>query len=174
MKTILVLRHGKSSWESGSDSDHERPLAERGREAAEIVGRLLAGIGQVPDRVLTSSAVRARETIELAAHAGGWSCPVKVVSDFYGASTSTVLARLREEDDDASSVLLAGHEPTWSSLVSELVGGGALRFPTAGLARVDLPIDGWRELQAGRGMLVWFVVPRLIKAMGASYSKRRR
>jgi len=179
MKTILVLRHGKSSWESGSDSDHDRPLAERGREAAGIVGSLLARTGQVPDRVLSSSAVRALETVELAAEAGKWSCPIKVVPDFYGASTEAVLARVREEDDDASSLLLAGHEPTWSALVSELVAGGSLRFPTAALARVDLPIDGWRELQSGRGALVWFLIPRLVKAMGfeakgAGYSKRKR
>jgi len=165
VKTILILRHGKSNWDAGYDSDHDRPLADRGREAAASMGKLLARIGQVPDRVLSSSAVRARDTVELAAAAGDWSCPLEIVSGFYGASTGDVLTRVREEDDAASSLLLAGHEPTWSSLVSELTGGGFLRFPTAAMARVDLQIDSWRELQTDRGALVWFLIPRLLKAM---------
>ena len=166
MKTIILFRHGKSDWDAGYAADHDRPLAKRGRNAAATMGAMLARAGQLPDRVLTSSAVRARETVRLAAEAGSWTCPVEVVPEFYESSPARVLARLREEDDAASSLLLAGHEPTWSTLASELTGGGFLRFPTAAMARIDLEIEGWSHIEQDRGTLVWFLIPRLLKSAG--------
>ena len=166
MKTIIILRHGKSDWNAECGGDHERPLNERGRNAAARMGRLLDRIEQVPDRVLTSSAVRARETVEIAAEAGGWSCPVEVLPEFYASDPTTVVRRIRAEDDSVSSLLIAGHEPTWSTLTAELSGGGWLRFPTAAMARVDLEVESWKDVDAGRGMLVWFLIPRLVAAAG--------
>jgi phosphohistidine phosphatase len=166
VKTVILLRHGKSDWDAGHGSDHDRPLAKRGRSAAARMGAVLARIGQVPERVLTSSAVRARETIDLAAGAGNWTCPVEVVPEFYASSPASVLERVRREDDDVSSLLLAGHEPTWSALASDLMGGGILRFPTAAMARIDLEIASWNAAGTDRGTLVWFLIPRLVKAAG--------
>lgn len=166
MKTLILFRHGKSDWNTDYGEDHDRPLAKRGRNAAARMGAMLSRIEQVPDRVLTSSAVRARETIDLAAEAGGWKCPVAVVPEFYGSSPAAVVARVREEDDALSSLLLVGHEPTWSTLATELTGGGLLRFPTAAMARIDLDLDGWSRLEPAKGTLVWFLVPRLVKALG--------
>ena len=134
--------------------------------AAATIGSVLSQVGQIPDRVLTSSAVRACETVRLAAEAGDWNCPIEVVPDFYGGTPAAVLARVRKENDATSSLLLAGHEPTWSSLASGLIGGGSLRFPTAAMARIDLEVDSWSHVQADGGMLVWLLIPRLIRAMG--------
>ena len=125
-------------------------FAPRGVKAAGNVGRLLTAAGEIPDRVLTSSAVRAHTTVELAVEAGGWKSPVIVVSGFYGSEPDAVIARVRDEDDDAQ----------------ELIGGGMLRFPTAALARIDLDIARWSELQRDRGQLIWFVTPRFVKAAG--------
>jgi phosphohistidine phosphatase len=166
VKTLILLRHAKSDWGAAHDADHERPLAKRGRNAAATMGALLARAGQVPDRVLTSSAVRAQETVRLAVEAGNWECPTEVAPDFYGSSPATVVARVREEDDAAASLLLAGHEPTWSMLASQLMGGGFLRFPTAAMARIDLDIESWSRLEFDKGVLVWFLIPRLIKSLG--------
>ena len=166
MKTIILLRHGKSDCSASYGSDHERPLAPRGEQAAQTIGRLLARVGQIPDRVLTSSAVRARETVELAVAAGDWNCPVQIVPEFYGASPESVIERVRREDDGPSSLLIAGHQPTWSTLAGELMGGGMLRFPTAAMARIDLDIKSWSELDRDRGLLVWFLIPRLLAPAG--------
>jgi phosphohistidine phosphatase len=166
LKTIILFRHGKSDWDTDFGTDHDRPLAKRGRHAAATMGALLARLEQVPDRVLTSSAVRARETVERAAEAGAWPCPILVTPEFYASSPATVLARVREEDDAVASLLLAGHEPTWSALASDLMGGGRLRFPTAAMARIDFEVDSWSRVDADRGVLVWFLIPRLLKATG--------
>ncbi len=166
MKTIILFRHGKSDWNAEYGGDHERPLNERGHDAAKMMGTLLARLDQVPDRVLTSSAVRAQETVKLAALAGSWTCPVEIVPEFYASDPATVLQRIHAEDDAASSLLIAGHEPTWSTLAAGLIGGGWLRFPTAAMARIDLDVDSWGAVDAGKGMLVWFLIPRLVRAAG--------
>jgi phosphohistidine phosphatase len=166
VKTLILLRHGKSNWDSDREADHDRPLARRGRNAAATMGLLLERAGQVPDRALTSSALRARQTLDVAVRSGGWNCPVGIVPEFYASSPGTVLNRLREEDDTASSLIIVGHEPTWSSLVSELTGGGFLRFPTGAMARIDLDIESWSRIDSDRGVMVWFLIPRLMRAAG--------
>jgi len=166
VKTVFVLRHGKSDWQSGYGTDHDRPLAERGIAAAELMGRFLSRNGQEPARVLSSTAVRARSTAELAMAAGQWSCPAEYTDALYGASVSSVIDLLALEDDAIPSLLLVGHQPTWSELIAHLTAGTAVRFPTAALARIDCDIQRWRDVQSGKGTLRWLVTPKLLLQSG--------
>ena len=75
-KKLILFRHAKSDWDSGAASDHARPLARRGVEAARVMGKFLMSAGEVPDQVLCSTAVRAMATVQLAAKAGGWIVPM--------------------------------------------------------------------------------------------------
>jgi len=165
VKTLLLLRHGKSDWTSGV-ADHDRVLAPRGEDAAARVGRFLAELGQVPDRAVSSTAVRARETAEQAAVAGKWSPEIELRSGFYGTGPDELLEWIRQVDDVTNSLLLVGHQPTWSLLAEGLIGGGNLRFPTAAIARIDLHVERWRDVEFGSGELVWFQLPRLLKGIG--------
>lgn len=160
-RTLFVLRHAKSDWNSGVP-DHARPLNKRGRKAAELVGRFLARTEQQPERVLVSSAERARTTVERAMDAGAWDCAVEVTDDLYETSVADVLELLRAQDARVERLMVAGHDPTVGALVALLVGEATLRFPTAGLARLDFEIADWSELREGSGSLAWFVVPRLL------------
>lgn len=162
MKTLILFRHGKSDWSADFGSDHERPINERGVRTARRMGVFLAASEQVPDLVISSSAVRARTTVELAVEAGGWSCPVEVTDDLYGTSTDSVIARLRAGDESAGSILLAGHEPVWSDLTSELIGRAHVRFPTAAMARIDFAAAQWGDIRPGAGTLIWFIPPRVL------------
>ena len=85
MRTLLILRHAKSDWSSSVD-DRERPLAKRGRNAAQAIGRFLTRAGQAPDAVVVSPARRAAETAALAVAAGGWHCTVRTNNLLYGAN----------------------------------------------------------------------------------------
>jgi phosphohistidine phosphatase len=165
VKTLMLLRHGKSDWNVDYDGDHDRPLAPRGIKAAGLIGRYLTAIEQVPDAVLSSSAVRARETVRLAVEAGGWDVSVETTGELYAASPDEVLERVRRFDNAADSLLLAGHEPTWSMLAGALVGDANVRFPTAALARIDLPVSDWSDVAFGRGILTWHVTPKLLKKL---------
>lgn len=159
-KRLLLFRHAKSDWHAGALNDHERPLTKRGREAARVMGRVLAAADQLPDLVVTSSAVRAHTTVELAHEAGGWTCPIETSDALYDTDAASVLEEIRGLPDSADKVLLAGHEPTWSEVASRLIGGGDLRFPTAVLARLDLDVARWRDATFGSGVLVWLLQPK--------------
>ena len=166
MLTLLVLRHGKSDWDASFDSDHERPLAKRGRRAAKLVGEFVSAIDLIPDSVITSSAVRARTTVEIAAEAGSWDCGIRVTDRFYDATPGQVLGEVQAETGSTKTLLIAGHQPTWSAFVTLVIGGGTLRFPTAALACVEFPIENWRQVEPSRGQLAWLVTPKQLKLPG--------
>ena len=166
MKRLYVLRHGKSDWSADFSSDHERPLAARGRKAAALIGHVVSSLGQVPDLVVTSTATRASDTAELAAAAGRWDCPIEREPALYGASTETVLDVIRRRGEDHDRVMLVGHQPTWSELIGRLTGGSAVHFPTAALARLDLALEDWEALHWNSGSLAWLVTPKLLLKAG--------
>lgn len=165
MRELLVMRHAKSDWGAGAETDLERPLADRGRKAAARVGRFLAVVGRVPDLVLSSPAARARETAEIAAVAGEWECAVEIVEALYGEDCEGVIATLTQVPEEQLRVMVVGHEPVWSALVSRLVGGGGIAMPTATVACVSFAERGWAELAPGRGVLEWLVTPELLKGV---------
>ena len=160
MKTVLFFRHAKSDWDADWGTDHERPLASRGRKAAKAMGRLLAETGPLPERIVSSSATRARQTLKRAPKAGQWNAPVRFTDDLYGASPSDLLETICREPDTTEVLMLVGHEPTWSETIEDFVGHDVGHFPTAALARVDLDISSWREAAFGHGTLVWLRRPR--------------
>lgn len=160
-KHLILFRHAKSDWGSGASTDHERPLARRGIEAAGIMGRFLRDAGEIPDKVLSSSATRAITTVQLAARAGGWIVPIETTEALYLPDTDTVLEEIRAVGNGIHRLMLVGHEPTWSELIGELVGGAAVRFPTASMARINFDADSWEWVRPGQGELAWLVKPRL-------------
>lgn len=166
MRELLILRHAKSDWAADYQADHERPLNSRGLQAASLMGRFLHDAGALPDRVIASSAVRAHTTAELLAKAASWEGRVAIEPRLYEASVADVLEVLSGLARDSSEcVLIVGHEPTSSALVQHLT-GATVDFPTAALAAIELPIDGWSEIAEARGALRWLVAPKLLRAIG--------
>jgi len=164
MKHLYLLRHAKSDWGSGFASDHERPLAPRGEQAARSVGRFLTALSGTPDAIVSSSAVRARTTAELAKQEGGWSAEIQTTEDFYGAEPGELLTRVQNGSDSDDWLLVVGHEPTWSETVGLLVGRANIKMVTAALARVDFAIESWRDVEFGGGELAWLMTPKLLVA----------
>lgn len=157
MKTLLILRHAKSSWGNANLSDFERPLNKRGQRDAPRMGRLLADEGLTPDLIITSSAERALTTAELAALGSGYEAELIVSRQLYHADPEDYLALLRANGGAAERVLVVGHNPGIESLVEDLT-GMYQRMPTAALALVRLPIESWAELSgetAGKLAVVW-------------------
>jgi phosphohistidine phosphatase len=163
-RSIVLLRHGKSDRAADGEPDLTRPLAPRGSRNAAAVGRLLSLVDEIPDLVLCSPATRARQTADLAAEAGKWSCPLEVCDELYLSALDPVMELIRRQLDSVDSVMVVGHEPTSSDLIAELVGGGSHRMATAGLARVELDVARWRQVAAGSGRLSWLLPSRLLEA----------
>ena len=158
MKRLILFRHGKSDWHAPHGSDHERPLNRRGVESAEMMGRLLARAGLAPDHACTSSAVRARTTLDLAHSAGSWQCPIEVTDALYGTTGREAMTVATHAPADAQSLMLVGHEPTWSQLAHHLT-GGFVTVKTATVIGIDLPIDSWHHADT-RGSLAFVFQPR--------------
>ncbi|MEM1125546.1 MAG: histidine phosphatase family protein [Bacteroidota bacterium] len=162
MKTVLLFRHGKSDWEADYGNDHERPLAKRGRKAANKMGRWLAQVGPMPDRVLTSTALRAQDTVARAAQAGGWTVPIEPDPALYLAAPAYLIRVMRSMPDEVETLMLVGHEPGWSETVEALMGGGSVRFPTAALAHLVCHVDRWEAVTPGCATLHALVIPRAL------------
>lgn len=171
MKTMLWMRHGKSDWNAGYGADHERPLATRGVKAAKAMGAALERADLLPDFVLSSTAVRARTTAELALGAvrdarPGWDVTTRHERGLYDGGVARVLDLVRETPDEADraveTLLVAGHEPTWSTAVSRLIGGGEVRMVTAAVACIVSDAERWRDVKADRCRLLWFLPPKLL------------
>jgi phosphohistidine phosphatase len=161
-KRLILFRHGKSDWDASFSRDHDRPLAPRGIKAAKAMGKFLAAAQAVPDSVVTSSAVRAQRTIDLAMAAGNWSCSVRVTDDLYDADVNTVLAVIHQEPDERDSLMLVGHQPTWSDTVAHLLGGGMVSVPTAAMVCLEFEVISWNQVGHGRGVLLWLLPPKLL------------
>lgn len=131
--------------------------------AAVNMGRLLANSGQLPELIISSTAVRARQTLEQASRAGAWNIETSFKRELYGASAEKVLALLKRQPQHIGSILLIGHEPTWSSLTALLTGGSPPRFPTAAMARIDFNIHDWLDTAPGAGQLRWLLQPNFFK-----------
>lgn len=167
MKTLLLLRHAKSSWENPSVGDFDRPLNERGRKAAPKVGRFLVESELVPDRVVCSPAQRTRET--WTAVQSELDGPREATFDqaIYLGAPDTLLEIAKSQPDDADTVMLIGHNPGVEALAGWLAGEGSpeaierlsLKFPTAGLAILEFEVDHWVELDREVGTLRAFVSP---------------
>ncbi len=164
MKSLILFRHAKSDWDGEVGHDSERALAGRGKKAAKVMGLYLAGISQIPDAAICSSARRAVDTLELASQAGGWKSSRRITDSLYEAHPADILNEIRKEPDSTETLLIVGHEPAMSETLAALTGARA-RFPTACMARVDLGIDRWRDAQLGAGQLAWLVGPKLISAL---------
>lgn len=121
MKMLLVMRHAKSDWSADYDSDHDRPLNQRGVRSARLIGRLIASRSLVPDVVVSSTANRARSTAEHAIESGSWGSRFDLEESLYSSGVNGILDVARERLE-AESLMLVGHQPTWSMLVADLTG----------------------------------------------------
>lgn len=159
MKTLLLLRHAKSSWNDPSQRDFDRPLNDRGKRDAPRMGRALADRGPAPDLIVSSPAVRAKQTVEAVISAAGFTAPLQFDESIYEASLGELMRVVRNLPDNSSAVLMVGHNPGFEGLVYRLSGANE-RMTTAALAAIEFQIDRWQAVEDGQGKLLWVLIPR--------------
>lgn len=157
-RRLLLLRHAKSNWEDPALPDHKRPLAPRGERDAPRMGAELARRGRVPDRVLVSSARRARQTADRFLPAAGVDPEIQeVIPELYAASPVTLQRLLSAVPGAWRCVLVIGHNPGLEEWIERLT-GQTQRMPTAALACIALDT-------LDRGRLEWHVAPKDLEAV---------
>jgi len=158
MKQLLLLRHAKSSWDDPDLDDFDRPLAQRGLKAAQLIGRELAARDWLPDQVLVSSALRTRDTWRLVAAELPAHPRVVFAEALYEASAADILSQIRLVEPSSGCLAVVGHNPGLEDLAKQLTGPGSEtkarrrleeKFPTAALARFVFDGD-WSGLSSGR------------------------
>jgi phosphohistidine phosphatase len=169
MLSLALLRHAKSSWDSGDIDDFERPLNERGRSAAPIMGKTLKHLPFEPRVILCSPAKRTRQTLSLLEPDLDHTQERVVFDDqLYLTNPETLLDRLRHVPASTDTVLMIGHNPGLHGLALMLTGKGDAKsisrledkFPTAALALFTFPETNWRDVGPASGRLEAFITPR--------------
>ena len=156
MKTLYLLRHAKSSWDDPSLKDFDRPLNDRGLKAAPRVGAYMLKKEIRPDFMLSSPALRARQTTHIVCEAAGLSSLINFDERIYEAGVQRLFEIVTGFADGINTALMVGHNPGFEELLSALT-GESQRMPTAALACIELKIKKWSDLTGCSGKLKWLV-----------------
>jgi phosphohistidine phosphatase len=174
MRRLMLLRHAKTETDAPSGKDHDRRLDDRGRSDAADVGAWMTRHRHIPDLVLVSTAVRARQTWNIVRDAMN-AVPQPLVADLpelYGAGPSQLLQLIHAiDDEDPRRLLVIGHNPGLHELALALIGSGdaagrkalAENLPTSGMTVIDFPVEDWNDVSFRGGRLELFVSPKLLK-----------
>ncbi len=163
MRTLYLCRHAKSSWADPGQTDHERPLNERGMRDAPDMARRFRERGEQMHLIVTSDAARALATARAFAHELGIGADRFILEPrLYHAGPATIAQVVSALPDEAPSVMLFGHNPGFSEAVLHFASEGPGELPTCGLVRIDFPAAAWRETGRDLGALAWFDYPKRI------------
>ena len=162
-KTLLLMRHAKSSWKHTELADHERPLNKRGEKDAPRMGKFIKEKKLLPDIILCSSAVRARSTAEAMIDKSGFKGEVRYLDSLYLAEPDAYLAELAMLPEGIKKVMVIGHNPGLEGLL-QILCKKVESLPTAALADLKIPIENWSEIKNNvEGKLVDLWRPRELK-----------
>lgn len=161
MKTLYLIRHAKSSWEDHILSDHDRPLSDRGRKDAPIIGDILKSQKVIPDLIISSTARRAIKTAKI--FSSILEYPVENIvedSTIYEATIQNLFKLINNIDDKFETVMLFGHNPGFTSLANLLGGKSIDNMPTSSSAKIELDVNSWKNIEINSGRLVGFEYPK--------------
>lgn len=145
MKTLLIMRHAKSSWKEQELPDHDRPLKKRGRKDITNMAKILKKKALIPDLILSSTAIRAKDTATLVAEKLNYKGKIEYIADLYMAEPETYIQKIATVSDEVGTLLVIGHNPGLEGLVMTL-GDKISSLPTGSIAKIYLFIDQWCEL----------------------------
>jgi len=173
MKTLMLIRHAKSDWNTIGQKDVDRRLNQRGEYDAPIMGKRLAArlqaAGQSLDAFSSSSACRAKQTALLLAAELGWDAESISWQDrLYLASPATLLDQIHAFPDDAQTAIVLAHNPGISELAEQLSGQWIGNVPSCSILTFHIPVVSWRDVSIKRGLrqaeLVDFDCPKSLNA----------
>ena len=161
MKYLFLTRHAKSSWSNPGLADIDRPLNERGKKAAPFMGKLIMDKGEKPELLISSPAYRAFSTAKAFGEAMGLvENDIIINRTIYGAGAQQLLELVQNQDDLNKSIMLFGHNPTFTSFVNFLTGSNIMNVVTCGVVRIDFECSSWTEIDFGSGRLAYYEYPK--------------
>lgn len=163
MKTLLLMRHGKSSWKDEDLPDHERPLKKRGRKDTKRIAKEILKHDLMPDLILSSTATRARETVEILTENLETQIRVQFVETLYMGEPQDFIEVLKDLNNDDNIVMIVAHNPGLEAYL-QIIDGEIESLPTAGLGYLLLALDDWKEISLDTmGDLIGFWKPKELR-----------
>ena len=157
MKKLILMRHAKSGWDDPTLDDHDRPLNQRGRLAATLMGAFLADTALVPDLALVSSAARTQETWARMA----LDRPAIVKPDLYLAGPLAIIGAAQAVEDATQTLLVLGHQPGMEDAANRFCANGMLDgYPTAKVTVIGFDVPTWGDIAFGGGRLMQEAAPK--------------
>ena len=161
MEYLFLTRHAKSSWGNPGLADIDRPLNERGKKAAPFMGKLIMDKGEKPELLISSPAYRAFLTAKAFGEAMGLvENDIIIDRTIYGAGAQQLLELVQNQDDLNKSIMLFGHNPTFTSFVNFLTGSNIMNVVTCGVVRIDFEFSSWTDIDFGSGRLAYYEYPK--------------
>ncbi len=164
MKTLYIVRHAKSSWAHPGLTDAERPIIDKGIKKTSLVTDFLKTKGLRVDLILSSHAVRAYETAKLFAPAFSYDPKEIIIEDrIYEHSTNTLLDILYELENNTDSVMLVGHNPTFTDFANYFLDKHVDWLPTSAVVSIKFHTNNWEELSIAKKSTLFVVYPGMLK-----------
>lgn len=162
MKTILLLRHAKSSWNNQGLTDFDRPLNERGNRQAIQMGKKILSLGDLPELIIHSTAKRTSETTKIISKEMGIAADrIKQDQSMYLSSYNNLLSVIDSIPDSINCIMLVGHNPGITDLSNYLTQNYIDNIPTCGAVKIDAFVDSWQEIARGIGSQKYFIYPKM-------------
>jgi phosphohistidine phosphatase len=161
MKTLILIRHAKSSWENFNLSDFDRPLNDRGLRDAPRMGKRLKEKDLAPDLVISSPANRAHTTCTIISEAIGFPAErIQTEKAIYHADEDQLLAIVQQLPDFADQVMLYGHNPGFTDFANRLTESHIDNIPTCGIVACQLNVITWKDVKWGSGKILFYDFPK--------------
>ncbi|MBK7134581.1 MAG: histidine phosphatase family protein [Bacteroidales bacterium] len=164
MKKLIFVRHGRAEDPSSEFSDFQRSLTPKGKSIAKLMAKKLSEEENNPGILVTSTAFRALETAIIFGEVLGIK-PEKIVPDtniYYKMSFNYLTDLLSRTENETDTIILFGHNPSFSELPDSLSKEGCDFMPKCGIAGISFNIKKWSEIKLGTGKLEYFLKPEKV------------
>jgi len=164
MKTLYIVRHAKSSWDHPGLGDDQRPLLEKGKKRTKYVVDYLLENNCRPDLIISSHAVRALETAKILGTALNYPEDKIIVSErIYHGNVDTSLDFVFEQADDIHSLMMVGHNPTFTYLANMFLDISIFNLPTSGVVCIEFMTDKWEDVIGAKKRTKFVISPKMLR-----------
>jgi len=167
-KMLLIMRHAKSDWDNPSLLDFDRPLNKRGNMDAINMGQFLRGGGYIPDLIICSPAIRAKQTTEHIINLLPDQTKIETFNSLYPGDCFTLMKKIEQLNDKLNVVMIVGHNPIMEEFVSKLLVNDAclgITMSTSNIVGIELSVNSWKDIRCLPNKLIFFISPKLIKSI---------
>ena len=161
MKNLYLIRHAKSDWNDGSESDFARGLNKRGKKAILIMANVLKEKKIIPDLILCSSSKRTKLTAKGLAKEIGYNGKIKYIDALYMAEPETIQELIKNINDRYDTLFVIGHNPETTELSNMMTNDYIDNVPTLGIVAFKIPIDHWKKFKFTEGKIEFFIYPKM-------------